>query len=572
MTGPAPGMAVVYDATRLIARRRAPVPSGIDRVDLRYAQEALAGRWGPCCLAAQVEDRLVAVPDRLGRRLVADLAERWQAGGPGSDLEAPLREAGLIGRDPAPSAIAAGHQELCLFALRHARAFYLNTSHHGIGNAEIFVPLAGRLGAGLVFFVHDLIPIAFPEYVRPGDAETHAQRMRVVAGLGSLVIANSAATRDAFATWSRAEGFAPPPVVVAHLGIEPAFTQPPPPPPDPRPYFVCIGTIEPRKNHVALLQLWRALAAELPAEAVPLLVLIGRRGWECAHVTALLDRCAALRPHVREFDSLTDRAMLGWLAGARALLMPSFSEGWGLPVVEALAQAVPVLCSDLPVFEEASQGLAERLDPLDTMAWRQAILALGAEGQAARSVRRLALAPFEPPGWDAHFATIDRAFADHAARGAPFRPIAPSLPAAGPAPLSSQAAPPYTDAAAAIAAGDSARDESLWAAAAAAYRAALDCDPASAPIWIQLGHMLKECGDLASAHDAYAEALRLAPEDADLHLQLGHLFKVAHRLGDAGAWYEAALALDPSNREAAEHAAWVRQQLGSVAGGVPVVA
>jgi predicted TPR repeat methyltransferase len=84
--------------------------------------------------------------------------------------------------------------------------------------------------------------------------------------------------------------------------------------------------------------------------------------------------------------------------------------------------------------------------------------------------------------------------------------------------------------------------------------------------------MLKECGDLASAHDAYAEALRLAPADADLHLQLGHLFKVAHRLGDAGAWYEAALALDPSNREAAEHAAWVRQQLGSVAGRMPVVA
>lgn len=564
MSGTPPGMAVIHDVTRLIARRRAPVPSGIDRVDLRYAQQALAGRWGPCCLATQIGETLVAVPARLGQRLIADLTERWQAGGPGRDLEAALREAGLVGKEAAAEVIAAGHRDLCLFALRHAQAFYLNTSHHGIGNSQLFVPLAGRLGAGLVFFVHDLIPIGFPEYVRPGDADMHAQRMRVVAGFGGLVIANSAATQRDFDSWARAEGLVPPPVVVAHLGVEPAFTtgEAPPPPPDPRPYFVCIGTIEPRKNHAMLLQLWRALAAELPAEQVPLLVLIGRRGWECDHVTALLDRCGALRPHVREFNDLSDREMVAWLAGARALLLPSFSEGWGLPVAEALALSVPVVCSDLPVFEEASQALAERLDPLDAKAWRRRILAMAAEDEPARSARRATLAQFKAPGWEAHFAAIDRALYDHAARQAPFRPIATTLQAAVPAVLARHGEAPYADAAAAIAAGDAARDERQWSEAAAAYRAALEFEPGNAAIWTQLGHMLKECGDLSAAHGAYGEALLLTPEDADLHLQLGHLFKVAHRLRDAGAWYEAALALDPSNRDAEAHAAWIRQALG----------
>lgn len=565
MSDAPPGMAAVYDVTRLIARRRAPVPTGIDRVDLRYAQQAIAGRWGPCCLAAQVGETLVAVPRLLGRRLIADLTERWQEGRPGADLDPPLREAGLIGQDPPRARLAAAQAELRLFTLRHARAFYLNTSHHGIGNPELFLPLSGRLGAGFAFMVHDLIPIEFPEYVRPGDQDIHVQRMRVVAGLGSLVIANSAATRRSFEAWAQAEGLAPPPVIVAHLGMEPAFMgRQAPPPPVARPYFVCVGTIEPRKNHVTLLHLWRALARDLPAEDVPLLVVIGRRGWECAHVTALLDRCEALRPHVLELSSLSDHEMLAWLAGARAVLFPSFSEGWGLPAVEALAQRVPVLCSSLPVFEEASQGLAERLDPLDAAAWRARILALTAEGEEARAARRAALSCFEPPSWETHFAAIDRAFADLAAHGAPCRPVPRTLPAAEASPLAPEAPevdPPPTDFSAAVAAGDVARDLRLWARAAAAYRAAVRFDPGHAAIWIQLGHMLKEAGDLAGAHDAYGEALRLTPEDPDLHLQLGHLLKVAGRLRDAGAWYEAALALDPSNREAAEHVAWVLQRL-----------
>lgn len=562
MSSAPPGMAIVYDATRLIARRRAPVPTGIDRVDLRYAQQAVAGRWGPCCLAAQVGDRLVAVPRLLGQRLVADLAARWQEGGSGVELDVPLREAGLVGQDPPAARIAEAQASLRLFALRHTRAFYLNTSHHGIGNPEMFLPLVGRLGAGLAFLVHDLIPIEFPEYVRPGDRDIHAQRMRVVAELGALVIANSAATRRSFEDWAANEGLVPPPVAVAHLGLEPVFLEPPAPSPSARPYFVCTGTIEPRKNHVTLLHLWRSMARELPAEEVPLLVVIGRRGWECDHVTALLDRCEALRPHVLELSGLSDREMLAWTGGARAVLFPSFSEGWGLPLVEALAQRVPVLCSDLPVFEEASQGLAERIDPLDTGAWRARILALAREDAAARAARREALARFDPPGWDAHFAIVDDAFRALAARGAAPRLVPRALPISAPPPDTAEADTPPEDFAAAVAAGDAARDLRLWARAAAAYRAAVGFEPGEAGIWIQLGHMLKESGDLAGAHEAYGQALRLAPADADLHLQLGHLFKLAGRLRDAGAWYEAALALDPGNRDAAEHAAWVQQRLG----------
>lgn len=76
-------------------------------------------------------------------------------------------------------------------------------------------------------------------------------------------------------------------------------------------YFVVLGTIEPRKNHLLLLQVWRQLIEELGL-AAPRLVIIGQRGWECEQVVDLLDRCEVLRGVVLE---KTDVVMLKWRRG-----------------------------------------------------------------------------------------------------------------------------------------------------------------------------------------------------------------------------------------------------------------
>ncbi|WP_163778702.1 glycosyltransferase family 4 protein, partial [Proteus mirabilis] len=71
-----------------------------------------------------------------------------------------------------------------------------------------------------------------------------------------------------------------------------------------RPTFVACGTIEPRKNHLLLLHLWRALAERLGA-ATPRLVLVGRRGWEAENIVDMLERCPAIREHVVEVSGLS---------------------------------------------------------------------------------------------------------------------------------------------------------------------------------------------------------------------------------------------------------------------------
>jgi O-antigen biosynthesis protein len=95
-------------------------------------------------------------------------------------------------------------------------------------------------------------------------------------------------------------------------------------------------------------------------------------------------------------------------------------------------------------------------------------------------------------------------------------------------------------------AGDRARDEREWTSAAAHYRRYLVARPDDVPILVQLGHALKEAGDLEGSAEAYDRALALAPNDPDLQLSLGHLAKRRGDWAEAAYRYRASYKLDPT--------------------------
>ncbi|MFD2497976.1 hypothetical protein ACFSTI_02685 [Rhizorhabdus histidinilytica] len=68
-----------------------------------------------------------------------------------------------------------------------------------------------------------------------------------------------------------------------------------------------LSTIEPRKNHLLLLHVWRRMAETLGPERTPHLAIVGRRGWENENVLDMLERCEAIRGHVHELAGLSDR-------------------------------------------------------------------------------------------------------------------------------------------------------------------------------------------------------------------------------------------------------------------------
>jgi glycosyltransferase involved in cell wall biosynthesis len=254
--------------------------------------------------------------------------------------------------------------------------------------------------------VHDLIPIHHPEYCSPQAQARHLRRMRQIIDHAAHVICNSATTAREVEGWAHSRGERPPPVSVIALGLQAEFLRSPEPLRTERPYFVCVGTLEARKNLAFLLALWRRLEERLH-DRTPRLVLVGRRGWENEAVIDHLDRSKAVLRLVMEACDLRDRDLARLVAGAAALLSPSFAEGFDLPVVEAQALGTPVIASRIPVHEEFAPG-ATLVDPLDGPAWLAAI-----EAATFSVMRRPAI---RPPTWDDHFARVAELLAEAGAR------------------------------------------------------------------------------------------------------------------------------------------------------------
>ena len=285
------------------------------------------------------------------------------------------------------------------------RSILFHTSHNGMEFTRYYRAMARR-SVRSVFMVHDLIPLTHAEYCRPGVDNAHRHRIHTVLRHGDGLIANSQATLDSLAAEAQGAGLPLPPSVVARLapGIT---TRHACANPLASPYFVMLGTIEPRKNHWLMLHVWRRLVEQHGA-AAPKLVVIGRRGWECENVIDMLERCSSLRGVVIEEADCSDERLHAWLQHARALLFPSFVEGYGMPLVEALASGVPVLASDLDVFREIAADIPDYLDPLDGPGWLARIQAYAQPCSPEREAQLARIESFREPTWAEHFENVDR--------------------------------------------------------------------------------------------------------------------------------------------------------------------
>ncbi len=284
--------------------------------------------------------------------------------------------------------------------------FWLNAGHTGLHHLALG-DWCDRANVRPIYLVHDLIPITHPQFCRPGEDTKHANRIQTVLNTATAVVANSLHTRDTLARLAQEHGKPTPRSTIAWPGCDSLrrsrLTQEDG---EPGPAtFVVLGTIEARKNHALLLAVWRHLIERL-GEACPRLVIVGRRGWEADDVFALLDT-HDFKGKVVEAGALDDAALASVLGRARALLFPSHAEGFGIPLVEALAAGIPVIASNLDVFAEVAGDIPELLPPGDLEAWI-AVLIDYADVDSPRRARQMArLADYAPPTWEEHFAKVD---------------------------------------------------------------------------------------------------------------------------------------------------------------------
>ena len=142
-----------------------------------------------------------------------------------------------------------------------------------------------------------------------------------------------------------------------------------------------IGTIEPRKNIENLVRAFDIVAREDP---IVRLVLVGQEGWQSGPVFDLIGR-SKYKQRIQVIGYLSDAALLATLQGASCVAYPSFAEGFGLPVLEAMAAGVPVVTSAGSVMEEVAGECAWLCDPRDPISISGQIIKAMSNSEASKS-------------------------------------------------------------------------------------------------------------------------------------------------------------------------------------------
>lgn len=399
---------VVYDYTRLFQSLERIHPSGIDRVDINYLSNLFSDddyiMHGVLEISIEGQSYLIKLDDEIALIICNHFSNKWIAN---STSDEEFSKSGkniknLIIEDLNKTKflpnIKVDRNILGVQRFAHD-AIYLNCTFINIPDGKQHQRLIAATGLSPVYLIHDLIHIEYPEYSYSDDSgEMHLNRLIAALELNAKIIAISDAVKTKIKEVAEILGYKNINIITNRSGVENKFLLNKNPITEKKNQFVYISTIEPRKNHLMLLNVWREIIATTGDKAsIPKLIIIGRRGWNSQQVFSMLDKSPTMKSYIIEKNNANDKEIINDIKESIAMLFPSFDEGWGLPVVEAMALGTPVICSDIPVLHESSQENGLFISPIDGSKWKEIIL------KASKRELNLTLNEFKPITWESSF-------------------------------------------------------------------------------------------------------------------------------------------------------------------------
>lgn len=402
-----------FDLTRIFTRGARLTPTGVDRVDIRYAKMLMEASDHFDFEGVFIhKGYFIFVPHELAVKICNIVYEKWIDDDKGRSNHAELVAAcvaQLSGEIKKVSLV----NNTQIDARLQARAtkglsIYINTHFNSRDSAHDHSLYKKITCDKMVYLVYDLLPLEYPEYFWKDYGNTYLERILNMGAVADMIatISNDVAVKlkDLFNHLD----IPVPHIMAIPIGVESFFMRNSTYVKNkyhPKNQFVIVSTIEPRKNHLMLLEIWRDLV-DKKVQDIPILVIIGRRGWSNSNTFDFMDRCNAIQPYVKEISDLDDKEMVRYICESKATLFPTFGEGWGLPVVESMTLGVPAICSDIGVLRESSKNMAEYIDVLDKRKWMDEIVKFSKMSLDESVAQNSKLKDFKPITWEESFIVL----------------------------------------------------------------------------------------------------------------------------------------------------------------------
>ncbi len=292
------------------------------------------------------------------------------------------------------------------------------------GHAEEAAALRSR-GVVVVRMIYDMIPTIKPQWVDEPTVRMVSGWVRNLLTGSDKVLTISEFSRSEIAAYCAESHLAMPPVTVVRLGdqLDSSHEATPPLPrtvPQ-RPFFVCVSTLDVRKNHRLLYDAWSVLAARDP-DRCPDLVCLGVSHLYVAELLREIRQDRAVNGRIHLLHGVADAELAWYYRHCAATIYPSRYEGWGLPVAESLGHGRLCLASQATSIPEISRDLPEFFDPLDVHGLVALVERTLSDPEWVQSREAMIRERFVPTPWTHTarqvLAAIAEATAGHSARDA----------------------------------------------------------------------------------------------------------------------------------------------------------
>ena len=294
--------------------------------------------------------------------------------------------------------------------------FDMEAAWHDHEPRSVLLPQLRRSGVSPVALIADVMPELWPEWFDPAPTVKFIDFLRShLRNSEHLVCISECSRRDAIALAERIGVDPLPTTSVTTMGADFTVRQAPTVPDaevTALRYALCVSTVEPRKNHALVLDAYDVLRDEVDDFGV---VFVGKVGWKTETLIERIRSHPDLGTRIHWFERVDDPALDGLYEAAHCAVMPSFYEGFGLPIIEALSRGVPTLSSNGGALPEAGGDWVDYFDPA-SVTELVALLRAHLDDTAYHDECRRRLAAYVAPTWADGAAMILEAFADLVAR------------------------------------------------------------------------------------------------------------------------------------------------------------